>query len=150
MVASINGPTHTTAYLLKAIHEARRNKDAGEMEWMRKASEITSAAHEELMRAIANGEATDENEAEATFTGYCRRKGCVLLSLAVSQADPFAAPNGKPTPLSLQLALLPERFTTSITLLRSPPLLLARSSSSTRERNTGTTPRTSQIGRAHV
>ncbi|KAI5474676.1 Xaa-Pro dipeptidase [Pseudohyphozyma bogoriensis] len=75
MIARINGPTYTSQYLLPAIHAARRNKTAWEVEQMRKANEITSGAHKRLMEAVGKGEVKDEGEAEAEFVGYCRRKG---------------------------------------------------------------------------
>ncbi|KAM0746548.1 hypothetical protein T439DRAFT_340955 [Meredithblackwellia eburnea MCA 4105] len=74
-VARINGPTYTTDHLLKALHEARRNKTEQEVVWMKKANEITSGAHKTLMEAIGRGEVKDEGEAEAVFTSYCRKKG---------------------------------------------------------------------------
>jgi Xaa-Pro dipeptidase len=74
-VARINGPKHTTTYLIKALHEARRNKTEQEMVWMREASRITSGAHTELMRKMGKGEAKDEAEAESIFVAYCRKEG---------------------------------------------------------------------------
>lgn len=77
--ASINGPSFTSEYLIKALHEARRTKSPQEIEWMCKANEITSGAHKRLMQAVASGEVKDENAAEAEFVSYCRRHGCVAL-----------------------------------------------------------------------
>ncbi|KAK4705387.1 Xaa-Pro dipeptidase, partial [Phenoliferia sp. Uapishka_3] len=74
-VARINPPTWSSEYLIKALHEARRTKSPKEIEWMKKANQITSGAHERLMKAVASGEVTDENEAEAEFVGFCRRHG---------------------------------------------------------------------------
>jgi Xaa-Pro dipeptidase len=79
MVASINGPTRTSEFLIKALHEARRNKTAVEIELMRKASEITAGAHIELMRAVGNGTVKDENAAEAVFVAHCRKHGCAAV-----------------------------------------------------------------------
>lgn len=73
--AVINGPTVTSDYLIKALHQARRNKTEGEIELMRKASEITGEAHTALMRAVGDGSVQDENAAEAVFVGTCRRLG---------------------------------------------------------------------------
>jgi Xaa-Pro dipeptidase len=73
--ATINAPTVTSEYLIKALHQARRNKTEGEIQLMRKASEITGEAHTALMKAIGNGTVTDENAAEAVFVGTCRRLG---------------------------------------------------------------------------
>lgn len=75
VIASINGPSHTTDYLLKALHEARRNKTPREIEFMKKASEVTGGAHRELMRLVGSGAVKDENAAEAEFVAYCRRNG---------------------------------------------------------------------------
>ncbi|KAL8290036.1 hypothetical protein RQP46_002975 [Phenoliferia psychrophenolica] len=73
--ARLNGPTFTSDFLIKALHEVRRTKSPQEIEWMKKANEITSGAHEALMRAVGKGTVKDEGEAEAEFVGYCRRKG---------------------------------------------------------------------------
>lgn len=75
VIASINGPSHTTDYLLKALHEARRNKSPREIELMKRASEVTAGAHRELMRLVGSGAIKDENAAEAEFVAYCRRNG---------------------------------------------------------------------------
>ncbi|SGY79591.1 BQ5605_C008g05172 [Microbotryum silenes-dioicae] len=77
LVSRINGPTATSEFLIKALHEARRNKTPQEIEWMRKASEITAGAHLALMKGIGSGEIKDENHAEAVFVGYCRKQGAV-------------------------------------------------------------------------
>jgi Xaa-Pro dipeptidase len=74
-IARINGPTVTSQYLLTALHQARRNKTDKEVEFMRRASEITADAHLALMRGIGSGEVTDENAAEALFVGVCRKAG---------------------------------------------------------------------------
>ncbi|KAK4055755.1 hypothetical protein OIV83_000302 [Microbotryomycetes sp. JL201] len=75
VVSSINGPTSTSEYLIKALHVARRNKTQHEVALMRTASEITAKAHTELMRAVGNGSVRDENEAEALFVSVCRKLG---------------------------------------------------------------------------
>lgn len=79
LVASINAPAHTSQYLLKALHVARRTKTEREIEIMRKINRISSDAHAELMRAVGSGKVTDENEAEAIFVGFCRKLGFVLF-----------------------------------------------------------------------
>lgn len=78
VLASINGPTHSTDYLLKALHEARRNKTSKEVELLRKASEITGSAHRELMRLVGAKAINSENEAEAEFVATCTKKGYVV------------------------------------------------------------------------
>ncbi|KAG0662391.1 hypothetical protein C6P46_003337 [Rhodotorula mucilaginosa] len=75
VMASINGPTHSTDYLLKALHEARRNKTPKEVELLRKASEITGGAHRELMRQVGLKSLKSEFEAEADFVSYCIKHG---------------------------------------------------------------------------
>lgn len=74
-VATINGPTHTTKYLLKALHGARRTKSVAEVELMKKAQEITAGAHLLLLKGVGRGEIKDENEAEAVFVAHCRKFG---------------------------------------------------------------------------
>lgn len=75
VVSSINGPTSTTQYLIKALHETRRNKTEYELTLMRKASAITGEAHTALMAAVGYGSVNDENAAEAVFTSVCRKRG---------------------------------------------------------------------------
>lgn len=82
VLASINGPTHSTEYLIKALHEARRNKTPKEVELLRKASEITGGAHRELMRLVGAKALKSENEAEGDFVSYCLKNGCVRSLLA--------------------------------------------------------------------
>ncbi|GAA6061268.1 hypothetical protein JCM10212_000709 [Sporobolomyces blumeae] len=73
--AQINAPRATSEFLLKALHEARRNKTPTEVEKMKKASEITAGAHKTLMELVGKGEVKDENAAEADFISYCRKRG---------------------------------------------------------------------------
>ncbi|GAA5833371.1 hypothetical protein JCM5353_008431 [Sporobolomyces roseus] len=73
--AQINAPQPTSEYLLKALHEARRNKTPQEIEKMKKANEITAGAHKHLMELVGKGELNDENAAEAAFVAYCRKRG---------------------------------------------------------------------------
>ncbi|GAA5927621.1 hypothetical protein JCM3775_006035 [Rhodotorula graminis] len=75
IMARINGPKHTTDYLEKALHYARRYKSPKEVELMTKASEITAGAHKNLMRLVGSGHVSDENAAEAEFVSFCRRNG---------------------------------------------------------------------------
>lgn len=75
-VATINlDISHSTDYLLKALHAARRTKSPGEIVLMRKAAEITREAHLALMRGVGRGVVKDENEAEAIFVATCRKLG---------------------------------------------------------------------------
>ena len=75
-VATINADiSHSTEYLLPALHAARRNKSPAEVGLMRRAAEITKEAHLALMRGVGRGRIKDENEAEAVFVAQCRKGG---------------------------------------------------------------------------
>ncbi|TFK35811.1 Creatinase/aminopeptidase [Crucibulum laeve] len=89
----------TDAYLLKAIQRARLTKDEAEIIQIRKANEISSRAHEVVMRVLGlavknkikagKGAGVDrpllpgewliekEAEAEAIFVASCRREGSI-------------------------------------------------------------------------
>ena len=89
----------TDQYLLPALHQARLVKTPGELELIKKANEISSRAHEAVMRVlgaavrgkIAKGEGAGktrpllpgewliekEAEAEAIFVASCRREGTI-------------------------------------------------------------------------
>ncbi|KAF6756564.1 Creatinase/aminopeptidase [Ephemerocybe angulata] len=93
------GAAVTDAYLLSALHHARLTKDAFEIVQIRKANEISSRAHETVMRVL--GQAVQgkikkeaaagverpllpsewliqtEAEAEAIFVASCRREGSI-------------------------------------------------------------------------
>jgi Xaa-Pro dipeptidase len=98
--ASVARPLDT--YLLTALHRARLTKSAAEIQRIRRANEISSRAHEVVMRVLGVGVrgapgSTDgeghpplpgewlierEAEAEAIFVASCRREGCAIaLSL---------------------------------------------------------------------
>jgi Xaa-Pro dipeptidase len=96
VTTSENGAV-TDAYLLNALHKARLIKDEEETALIRKANEISSRAHETVMRVLgaavknkiekAKGAGVDrpllpgewliekEAEAEAIFVASCRREG---------------------------------------------------------------------------
>lgn len=87
----------TSDWLLKAVHQARLIKDAYEIEMIRKANDISSRAHEVVMRLLGQGirdletqkpiqddsrpllphewRINKEAEAEAVFVASCRREG---------------------------------------------------------------------------
>ncbi|TBU40663.1 Creatinase/aminopeptidase [Dichomitus squalens] len=87
----------TEDYLLTAVHRARLTKDAAEIELIRRANQISSRAHETVMRVLGQGirgqikrgkgAGTErpllpgewlierEYEAEALFVASCRREG---------------------------------------------------------------------------
>ena len=91
----------TDQYLLPALHQARLIKTEYEITQIRKANEISSRAHEVVMRTLGRavkgliqkepgaaiarpllpGEwlIEKEAEAEAIFVASCRREGCVLV-----------------------------------------------------------------------
>ncbi|KAI0338121.1 hypothetical protein BDW22DRAFT_1463235 [Trametopsis cervina] len=64
----------TDEFLLPALHRARLTKDAAEIAEIQKANEISSRAHETVMRVLGQGK---EAEAEALFVASCRREGAV-------------------------------------------------------------------------
>ncbi|KIJ55552.1 hypothetical protein M422DRAFT_152118 [Sphaerobolus stellatus SS14] len=66
------GATH--AYLLAALHKARLIKTPEEIELIRTANDISSRAHEVVMRLLGKGK---EAEAEAVFVASCRREGAI-------------------------------------------------------------------------
>lgn len=89
----------TADYLLTALHKARLTKSPWEIAQIRKANDISSRAHETIMRVLAkrarnssSSESTDgkpllpgqwsidsEPEAEAVFVASCVREGYVSL-----------------------------------------------------------------------
>jgi Xaa-Pro dipeptidase len=91
----------TNEFLLSALHQARLTKDAYEVAQIRKANEISSRAHETVMRVLGLGIKNlqegksikvqgrpllpsewlieQESEAEALFVASCRREGYVSL-----------------------------------------------------------------------
>ncbi len=95
VVLSSEGGAVTDAYLLAALHQARLIKDEQEIDLIRKANQISSRAHETVMRvlgkAVKGGVVPEtgadrpllpgewlieqEAEAEAIFVASCRREG---------------------------------------------------------------------------
>jgi Xaa-Pro dipeptidase len=93
----------TDAYLLNAVQQTRLIKDSEEIALIKQANEVSSRAHEVVMRVlgkavkgkIANG-APDrpllpgewliekEAEAEAVFVASCRREGYVFFAIPLS------------------------------------------------------------------
>lgn len=69
---------HDSTSLIEACHFARFKKDEEEVALIRQACDLSSRAHEVLMRNISRGEhLSTEAEAEALFVQQCRRAGCV-------------------------------------------------------------------------
>lgn len=61
--------------LLEAIHEARTIKTAEELEIMAHANQISSEAHESVMKALNTNKVKSELEAESVFLSACRSHG---------------------------------------------------------------------------
>lgn len=98
-ILATEGGAVTDAYLLSALHHARLTKDPDEIAEIRKANEISSRAHEVVMRVLGQavkgklqagpGAGVDrpllpgewliekEAEAEAIFVASCRREGSI-------------------------------------------------------------------------
>lgn len=89
--------TKTTEYLLPALHRTRLIKDPYEIAMIRKANDISSRAHEVIMRVLGSAVAgkikkqsartpllpgewliEKEAEAEAIFVASCRREGSAI------------------------------------------------------------------------
>lgn len=105
MSTIVTSATHTAtdAYLLSSLHKTRLIKDENEVTMLRRANDISSRAHETVMRVLGNavqgkilqgksagidrpllpGEwlVEKEAEAEAIFVASCRREGYVRTSL---------------------------------------------------------------------
>ncbi|CAH7676901.1 peptidase M24, structural domain-containing protein [Phakopsora pachyrhizi] len=72
----ISNPIATSSEeLLKALHEARTTKTIEELQIMAHANQISSGAHECVMRALNTDEIQSESEAESIFLTECRRRG---------------------------------------------------------------------------
>lgn len=117
----------TSEYLLPALHKTRLIKDPYEIAMIRKANDISSRAHEVIMRVLGlaveikeqssrtpllPGEwlIRKEAEAEAIFVASCRREGSVILICSVlssSRRIPYfiVVPHTKLICLSWQLRL---------------------------------------------
>ncbi|GAA5888395.1 hypothetical protein JCM5296_003317 [Sporobolomyces johnsonii] len=112
VAAQINAPKPTSEYLIKALHEARRNKTPKEVELMKKASEITAGAHKHLMTLVGKGEITDENAAEAEFVSYCRKRGAKhqaytpIMAAGTSAGTLHYIANDRPFPTQPTLLLV--------------------------------------------
>ncbi|CEQ43014.1 SPOSA6832_04896 [Sporobolomyces salmonicolor] len=112
VAAQINAPQPTSEYLIKALHEARRNKTPKEVELMKKASEITAGAHKHLMTLVGQGEITDENAAEAEFVSYCRKRGAKhqaytpIMAAGTSAGTLHYIANDRPFPTQPTLLLV--------------------------------------------
>lgn len=96
------GPTKTSEYLLPALHRTRLIKDPYEVAMIIKANDISSRAHEVVMRVLGLAVAgkikkqsshtprlpgewliEKEAEAEAIFVASCRREGSAIIFRSV-------------------------------------------------------------------
>jgi Xaa-Pro dipeptidase len=99
---SVDAVTPSDGYLLLALHRARLIKSDAEIQRIRHANEISSRAHEVVMRVLGVGVRSAltsegagavrhhpplpgewlierEAEAEAIFVASCRREGCAVI-----------------------------------------------------------------------
>jgi Xaa-Pro dipeptidase len=74
-------------YLLLACQEARLTKTPIEIELIQQANDITSRAHEGVMRSLGSGNLSSEYEASAVFNYYCAKEGAKGLAYEVIAAS---------------------------------------------------------------
>lgn len=108
---------HDTSILITACHFARFRKNDEEVDLIRAACDLSSRAHEVLMRNISKGEhVSTEAEAEALFVQQCRRAGYGALPCCHAPCRQWrAAPSIKPTCPSSPTARTPLPCTMSRT-----------------------------------
>lgn len=158
----------TEDHLLSAVHRARLIKDAEEIALIRRANEISSRAHETVMRVLGQGvrgqitrgkgAGTErpllpsewliqkENEAEALFVASCRREGYVSVCYCgldcfeyVGFADALAGRSTRRTCRSSRHRRARRRCTTAATTASSRGVPLARTITATRTTSRMTT-----------
>ena len=122
----------TDAYLLNALQQSRLIKDSEEIALIKRANEVSSRAHEVVMRVLGKavkgkiaygapgrpllpGEwlIEKEAEAEAVFVASCRREGCVFFVIILLSSYlncKFLGPFTKPTSLLWPLPFVPLHF----------------------------------------
>lgn len=74
-------------YLLMACQEARLTKTSYEIELIQQANDISSRAHEGVMRSLGSGNLKSEYEATAVFNYYCARQNSKGLAYEVIAAS---------------------------------------------------------------
>lgn len=74
-------------YLLMACQEARLTKTSHEIELIQKANDISSRAHEGVMRSLGSGNLKSEYEAAAVFNYYCAKQNAKTLAYEVIAAS---------------------------------------------------------------
>ena len=85
--SSAKTPRTNDAHLLLACQEARLTKTGAEIDLIQQANDITSRAHEGVMKALGAGDSSSEYEAAAVFSYYCAKKGAKSLAYEVIAAS---------------------------------------------------------------
>jgi len=83
--------TSSDKHLLTACQRARLTKTAVEIDLIQMANDISSKAHEGVMRALGGGDLKTEYEASAIFSYHCARKGAKALAYEVIAASGTSA-----------------------------------------------------------
>lgn len=86
-----DGYTPVTKYFLMACETARLRKTPAEIDLIQKANDISSRAHEGVMKAIGAGDMKSEWEASAIFSYYCARGGARSMAYEVIAANGASA-----------------------------------------------------------
>lgn len=77
----------TDKHLLMACQEARLTKSSYEIDLIQQANDISSRAHEGVMRSLGSGNLTSEYEATAVFNYYCAKQNSKGLAYEVIAAS---------------------------------------------------------------
>lgn len=80
-------PSSSDKHLLVACQEARLKKTPFEIELIQQANDITSRAHEGVMRSLGSGNLSSEYEASAVFNYYCAKQNSKGLAYEVIAAS---------------------------------------------------------------
>ena len=78
-------------HLLMACQEARLRKSPAEIDLIQMANDISSRAHEGVMKALSAGDTHSEYEASAVFNYYCAKAGAKALAYEVIAASGTSA-----------------------------------------------------------
>lgn len=78
-------------YLLMACQEARLRKSPAEIDLIQQANDISSRAHEGVMKALSAGDTHSEYEASAVFQYYCAKQGSRAMAYEVIAASGTSA-----------------------------------------------------------
>lgn len=74
-------------HLLMACQEARLRKSPAEIDLLQQANDISSRAHEGVMKALGAGDTHSEYEASAVFQYYCAKQGSRAMAYEVIAAS---------------------------------------------------------------